>query len=64
MRLLKNLLGTAIVVAVLIGGWAFVIALAVSDHPFVFPLALVLGPTTLYATFQAVPEIYRVWTTR
>jgi hypothetical protein len=48
----------------IIGGWAFVIALAVSDHPFVFPLALVLGPTTLYATFQAVPEIYRVWTTR
>jgi hypothetical protein len=64
MRLLKNLLITAIVVAVLTGLWAFVIALASSDRPFVFGLALVLGVTTLGSTLKAVPLIYGVWTTR
>jgi hypothetical protein len=64
MRLLKNLLGTAIFIAVLIGGWVFVFAVASSDQPFMFGLALCLGVTTFCATLKAVPEIYRAWTTR
>ena len=43
MRLLIKLLGTAIFIAVLIGGWAFVFAVASSDQPFVFPLAETIG---------------------
>ena len=59
-RLLKNLLITAIVIASLVLLWAFVFALLSDDR--LLGLGIVMSVVALHSTGQSVRLTYRVWT--